>query len=173
MTDEARFDIDRNITTIANSRIVFHCHHYNVFLQRTIDEALGPDAIQVQCNAAAESTRRMLSELFASDGGAPFRARLERAAALFGSLGFGKAEVSSLTDQGGTVILRTSHYAIGWRAKFGAPSQPVCHFATGYWAGALAAATNIAPERILARESRCAALHEHENHPCEIVIEVL
>jgi len=27
MSEEARFDAARNITTIAESRIVFHCHH--------------------------------------------------------------------------------------------------------------------------------------------------
>ena len=62
MTDEARFDAERNITTLGGRRIVFHCHHYNVFLQRTIDEALGKDAALVQRLAAKESARAMLGD---------------------------------------------------------------------------------------------------------------
>jgi hypothetical protein len=89
-----------------------------------------------------------------------------------GSLGFGRADITNLGPDGGVVRLRTSHYAIGWRAKFGAPAQPVCHFATGFWAGALAAAAGVAPERIVAREHRCAAAHG-QDQGCEITVEVL
>jgi predicted hydrocarbon binding protein len=171
MKDQARFDAEQNITTLGHARVVFHCHHYNVFLQRTVDEALGDDGIAVQRAAAAESARHMLQDLFANDGSATPRARLERAAALFGSLGFGQAEVSALTPYGGTVVLRTSHYAIGWRSRFGASAKPVCHFAAGFWAGALAAAVGLAPERVAAHE-RCCAARDEQDQGCEIVIEV-
>lgn len=170
MTDEARFDADRNITTFGGRRLVFHCHHYNAFLQRTIDEALGEDAADVQRRAAMESTRLMVSDLFASDGGAPFQARLARAASVFGSLGFGLADVSALGELGGLVALRTSHYAIGWQAKFGAASAPVCHFAVGFWAGVVAAASGHSLERVTGVEQGCAAVSEG---PCSILIEVL
>lgn len=176
MSDEARFDSERNITTIANSRIVFHCHHYNVYLQRTVDEALGADAATVQRLAAAESSRRMLEELFKDSGSADVGARLERAARLFASLGFGKADIAGLTDEGGIVALPTSHYAIGWRAKFGRAASPVCHFAAGYWAAAVAAATSVAPERVTPVEARCAAMNAADavsGGGCAIHIEVL
>jgi hypothetical protein len=176
MTDEARFDPERNVTTIADSRIVFHCHHYNIFLQRTVDEALGEDAANVQRLAALEASRRLLSGLFKGDGGAGVgmrvgvRERLDQATKLFGSLGFGLADLSGLTEQGGTVVLSTSHYALGWRAKFGPSAAPVCHFATGYWAAALAAAAGVAPERVLSAERRCGAVVDES---CQIEIEVL
>lgn len=48
MSDEARFDAANNILTAGDHRLVFHCHQYNVFLQRSIDEALGADAASVQ-----------------------------------------------------------------------------------------------------------------------------
>jgi hypothetical protein len=170
MSDEARFDAEKNITTLAGRRIVFHCHHYNVFLQRTIDEALGKEGALVQRRASMESARAILDDLFAKDGGASAKERLDRAATIFGSLGFGLADVSRLSASGGSVILTTSHYAIGWRAKLGPADAPVCYFATGFWAGAMASALGIASERVLGREQRCAAVSDEG---CELEIEVL
>jgi predicted hydrocarbon binding protein len=170
MTDEARFDAERNITTLGGRRIVFHCHHYNVFLQRTIDEALGAEAIEIQRRAAKESARMMLGDLFAKDGGAKFSDRIERASKIFGALGFGLADVSGLSVSGGVVKLVTSHYAIGWQAKFGASESPVCHFAVGFWAGAVVEAAGLAPERVIGAERRCASV---SGEGCELSVEVL
>lgn len=171
MTD-VRFDEARNILLLGESRVVFHCHHYNVFLQRSVEDALGADAVEVQVSAAAESARRMLESLFREDGGKPTQERLARASALFGSLGFGLAELAELGPLGGSVRLPHSHYALGWREKFGAPQGPVCHFAAGYWAGALAAAAGLAPERVRAKETRCAALTGDAAGGCELSLEV-
>jgi len=154
--DEARFDALTNIIKVGDRRLVFHCHHYNVFLQRSIDEALGADATAVQHDAAAEAARSMLSSIYATDGGADLATRLERARAMFGSLGFGLAALQ-LDERGGQVRLVSSHYAVGWQAKFGPAQAPVCHFAVGYWRGALAAAMNFSPERVGGTEARCAA----------------
>ena len=170
MADEARFDASKNITTIGASRIVFHCHHYNVFLQRSIEEALGADGAAVQRAAAAEAAQRMLSGLFTD--AASLRDRLARVQKLFGSLGFGAADASALSVDGGPVTLRTSHYAIGWRSKFGPNPRPVCHFATGFWAGALATVAGLPPERVRADEVRCAVTGQGTGG-CEIRVEVL
>jgi predicted hydrocarbon binding protein len=171
MSAEVVFDPERNITLLGGSRIVFHCHHYNLFLQRTIDDALGADAAEVQRSAAAENARRVLEPLLGASGKEPVRARLERAAALFGKLGFGLADISALDADGGQVRLVTSHYALGWREKWGPTSDPVCHFAAGFWAGALGVSAGLSPERLLVRETICAAVTEQGS--CEIKIEVL
>jgi predicted hydrocarbon binding protein len=149
------FDASRNLLTLGGSQLVFHCHHYNLHLQRTVDEALGADAGRaLQRSAAGESARRMLSALFASQ---PREERLASASALFSQLGFGLSDITALSESGGRVVLVTSHYAVGWRSKWGDPPRAVCHFATGYWAGALSAATGLEPERIVADEVQCAA----------------
>lgn len=170
MADEARFDAATNTLLAGDRRLVFHCHHYNVFLQRSIDEALGPDAAEVQRDAAAEASRGLLEGLYAKDGGQPVAARLERARAMFGSLGFGLAELSP-HEAGVGVKLKTSHYAVGWQAKFGRAGAPVCHFAVGYWRGAVAAAMGLSPERVGGTERRCAACGV-ERDGCELSIEV-
>lgn len=168
MTHELRFDAERNVILFGERRLVFHCHHYNVFLQRSIEDMIGADGVAIQVAAAAESAREMLSRLLA-DAGPTVEARLGVAQTIFGENGFGHADVQALRADGGSVVLATSHYATGWRAKWGSSPQPVCHFATGFWAGALAAAAGLAPERVVAVEEACAAV---DAEACRICVEV-
>jgi hypothetical protein len=155
------FDPARSVISVGDRRIVFHCHHYNVTLQRTLDEGLGPDAAEIQQRAAMEASRAALVAIGKG---------LTPAGELFGALGFGRANTSELGASGGRVILPTSHYAIGWRAKFDRSPRPVCHFAVGFWAAATSVAFDLPPERVLAREVSCSACGDA---PCEIAIEVL
>lgn len=168
MSGQIAFDADRNLLVLGERRLVFHCHHYNVSLQRTIDDIFGDDAAGVQVAAAAESAREMLSAIFGGSSDS-LEARLAIAGSLFGQNGFGLADLSALGSDGGLVTLGASHYALGWRSKWGPSERPVCHFATGYFAGALVAARGIAPERVVAREEHCAAVSEGA---CRIRLEV-
>lgn len=161
------FDPERNVLTLGGERVVFHCHHYNVFLQRSLEEMFGEGAIEMQVDAAAESARRMLAPLFADLSG--FEARLELASQVFSSNGFGTADLSQLAEYGGRITLPTSHYAVGWAAKFGPARAPVSHFATGYWRGAVVAAAEHSPERVVARQTKCRAMGADV---CEIEVEV-
>lgn len=158
MSEDIRFDKAKGTIELGPSRLVFHCHHYNVFLQRSLGDALGERATLIQIDAAAEVARTTLAPLYAADGGADVATRIARAATIFGSLGFGRADVSRLGAEGGTVILAPCHYAIGWAAKFGKASAPVSHFATGFFRGALVAARGLAPERVDAVQLLCVAM---------------
>jgi hypothetical protein len=169
VNDPARFDAAKNLIHLGGERLVFHCHHYNLTLQRTVEDALGADAELVQRAAAAESTERMLRGLFDGHDG-DLRSRIDRAAEIFGALGFGKADVARLGADGGAAVLATSHYAIGYEAKFGKARSPVCHFAVGYWIGALAVAAKLPTSRLVGSEVRCGAV---QGGACEVRIEVL
>lgn len=170
-TDRLNFDAERNLITLGDRRVVFHCHHYNLFLQRTMEDGLGTEsAQQLQVAAGMEATRHMLLALFAKEPAASVPDKLAHASKLFGALGFGQADLSSLLAHGGSIRLVTSHYAIGWMAKWGTAKHPVCYYAVGYWMGALAAASGLAPERIVGRELSCAA---HGATVCELELEVL
>lgn len=174
-----RFDSERNLITLGGRRLVFHCHHYNLFLQQTVADALGADAKAIQESAAAEATRELLQGIFGSDPGTTesqdLGNRLRVAQQLFMSLGFGNPDLSAFGKDGGRIVLRTSHYAMGRRAKWGAATAPVCHFAVGYWVGALAAAAGLNPERVRGCEVRCAASHSSQqpDDSCVLEIEVL
>lgn len=170
-TDRLDFDSERNLLSLENRRLVFHCHHYNLFLQRTIEDGLGAQAAQsLQVAASMEASRSVLASLYAKDPEASFLDKLGLARKLFGSLGFGQAETPSLTPNGGGVRLITSHYAMGWKAKWGVAEHPVCYFPVGFWMAALAAAAGLTPERLQGRELSCAALGASA---CELEIEVL
>lgn len=164
------FDPQRNIMTLGNQRLVFHCHHYNTVLQRSIEEMVGKGAVAMQIDAAAESTRRLLEGVFqAGKHGQSFEELIGQAAYVFASNGFGRADCSELGPTGGMVTLPTSHYAVGWRAKFGVAKAPVCHFAAGFWRGAMVAATSLAPERVRCDEVQCHAVSEGA---CQLKVEV-
>ncbi|UJR85792.1 hypothetical protein [Sandaracinus amylolyticus] len=157
---EPVFDRENGTIVIGGSRLVFHCHHYNVFLQRSLEDALGDRAVSIQRRAASEAARTMLERLFAQAPSETFAARMTRAASLFATLGFGRADVSEVTPMGGLVTISPSHYAVGWIAKFGPSTRPVDHFATGFFRGALTAAAGLAPERVDAEQRACASMRE-------------
>jgi hypothetical protein len=142
------FDAERGEIVLGGARLVFHCHHYNVILQRSLEDALGPRAVEIQRQAAAEVARLALRKLFSDEGLTAFDARMARAAAVFSDAGFGRAALQDVTPLGGRVELRPSHYAVGWIAKWGPTDRPVDHFAAGFFKGALAAAADLAPERV-------------------------
>lgn len=167
---EPVFDREAGALTLGGSRLVFHCHHYNVFLQRSLEDALGERAVRIQRAAACETARTTLERVFAQAPGEALEARLARAAAIFGTLGFGRADVSGLGALGGTVRISPSHYAIGWTSKLGAAPRPIEHFATGFFRGALCAAAGLAPERVEAEQVACAAMREGD--ATEIVLRV-
>jgi hypothetical protein len=169
VNDPARFDAAKNLIHLGGERLVFHCHHYNLTLQRTVDDALGADAALIQQAAATESAERMLQGLLEGQDG-NLRSRIDRAADIFGALGFGKADGTRLGAEGGTVVLATSHYAVGYEAKFGKARSPVCYFAVGYWVAALALAAKLPTSRLVGREARCGAV---QGGACEVRIEVL
>lgn len=167
---EPRFDAERNVITLGGARLVFHCHHYNMIFQRSIEDGLGERAPARLFAASMESARRLLEGTEREAPSAGPEALLARASELFASLGFGRADVSRLTARGGTVALGPSHYAVGWSEKFGPRATPVCFFACGYFAAAVALAGGHAPERVTGREVSCSACDG--GAACSVVVEV-
>lgn len=163
------FDIERGIIELGGRRVVAHCNHYNVFLQRTIEDGLKERAPRLLMSAGMEAARSMLGGLESRDPSGSTRECLERAMRIFAEHGFGAFDISRLSEWGGTASILRSHYAIGWRSRWGVRSTPGCYFPTGYLAGAVAIAAKLAPERVTATETAChAAGAEH----CTFLVEV-
>jgi len=115
---------DRYLASIAGEPHVFHCHHYNCFLQKSItDQSALLDVKSLLTDAAAEVVYSELTHL---------NAQSDTAQVLFGQLGFGVLDASALTPQGGNATVKGSHYALGWLSKFGKSSAPVCFFNAGF-----------------------------------------
>jgi predicted hydrocarbon binding protein len=163
------FDIERGIIGLGGRRIVLHCNHYNVFLQRTLEDGLQDRAPRLLVAAGMEAARNLLGGLEAQSPSASPRESLERAVRIFSEHGFGAFDISKMSDRGGTATIARSHYAIGWRSRWGLRTTPGCYFPTGYLAGAVAIASNLAPERVTATETAC---HAAGAEQCTFVVEV-
>jgi predicted hydrocarbon binding protein len=163
------FDINRGCIELGGRRVVAHCNHYNVFLQRTLEDGLKERAPRLLVAAGMEAARNMLGGLEIDAPSGSSRESLERAVRIFAEHGFGAIDISGMTERGGTAIMLRSHYAIGWRSRWGVRTTPGCYFPSGYLAGAIAIASKLAPERVTATETGCYA--SGADH-CTFVVEV-
>lgn len=164
-----KFDIERGTIELGGRRVVAHCNHYNVYLQRTLEDGLKDRAPRLLIAAGMESARNMLKGLESDSPSASARESIERAVRIFAEHGFGAFDISRLTERGGIATMLRSHYAIGWHSRWGLRATPGCYFPTGYLAGAVAIASNIAPERVTATETECYAAGAAH---CSFVVEV-
>lgn len=114
---------DRALASIGGEPHVFHCHHYNCFLQKSIvDQSALVKHEVLLTEAAAEVVFTELSALGPN----------VEVSTLFQQLGFGLLDVSALSASGGIATVRASHYALGWRSKYGVSATPVCFFNSGF-----------------------------------------
>lgn len=123
---------------VGGEPMVLHCHHYNTFLQRSIQDASYVDSTPFLVGAAAEVSYAQMAAAF-RDVKDP-NARLAYAQHLYSWAGFGSLDLSDLGPDGGDVSASASHYGSAWRTKFGPSTAPVDVFTQGWIAGALAAA---------------------------------
>lgn len=55
---------DHSFNFVADIPTVFHCHHFNLFWDQTIDDALGPElGTAIRTNAARESFYDLMAGL--------------------------------------------------------------------------------------------------------------
>lgn len=132
-------DLDHRRMTVGGEPLVFHCHHYNTFLQRTILDAEGVDAPPFLIGAAAECSHSQLTKAFAELSLSEVEARKALAADIYRWSGFGTLDLAPLGPEGGATETPNGHYGMGWKVKWGLSETPVDFFTTGWLAGALAA----------------------------------
>ncbi len=143
---------------VGNEPHVLHCHHYNTFLQQTIQDAQYLDTWPFLVGAAQEVAHHQLSGLFDDRGidGVPERTAF--AAELYRWAGFGSLDLDPTTLDRGKVTAPTSHYSSGWRTKMGLHGRPVDLFTTGWIAGALSAIHDAPSGSFGCVQTRCIAM---------------
>lgn len=147
---------------VGGEPMIFHCHHYNTYLQRSVRDAHYVDSTPFLIGAAAEAAHGQLTRLFAVGPVAGTAERKALAEALYRWAGFGTIDLSGVDENGGTVRTPHSHYATGWRSKWGDAAEPVCYFTRGWLAGAVAAIYGKPDGCYAAQESACSALAGHQ-----------
>jgi predicted hydrocarbon binding protein len=150
---EFGYDFATNRLVVGGEPMILHCHHYNCFLQRSIQDAEYIDSAPILVGAAAEVAFAQLTDLLSRTP--DIAARKATVEALYRACGLGLIDLSALTDRGGEVRTRSTHYSIGWKEKFGISRAPVAFFSTGFLAGAVAAIYRLPPADVQARQTAC------------------
>ncbi len=124
---------------VGGEPMIFHCHHYNTCLQRSILDAEFVDAKPFLIGAADNIAYDQLGKIFNDENLSSTEDRKLMAQELYRWPGFGTFDLSSLDENGGSTATVNSHYSMGWTAKWGNSDEPICFFTTGWIAGALSA----------------------------------
>ncbi len=120
--------------------IAMHCHHYNINLQKMLEETLDAEGVACMLAAAERSSYAMFQGILAEYPGIKtIKSKLEFAGTLYQHCGLGVTNLQGATPEGGHLTSSSSHHVTGWLAKNGLRQTPGCHFTRGWIAGALAA----------------------------------
>jgi predicted hydrocarbon binding protein len=168
MLPSPRFDADHNIIEFNGALISLHCHHYNCGLLKTIEEIPHIDGYAVIVETAAEEFSANFKQLLSKQpsGGSPDKA-LQEASELYRFMGFGRLDLSNLTERGGHAYADSSYYVTSWLAKYGRRETPVCHFTCGFISGILGAIFDVTPHTYEVKETQCIMLRQDR---CEFIV---
>lgn len=151
---------DYDLMSTGGIPTVYHCHHFNLFLDQTIDDALGPGAgTELRFTAAREASHDFIRALVAHAGALTPAECLEAAQRTFAAMGHGRLQVSG-DRTGGTATGEFLHYGFSWAEKYGQKvrrRRPADAFAAGFAAAALEVAQSLERETMSAEETACIA----------------
>src|SRR5690554_2845057 len=156
-----RWSPEYDLRFVAETPVCGHCHHYNLFIDKTVNDALGLAAgARLRTWAAREFFWALLHQAVVDLGIAEPAARLKLAEDLFKDWGHGRLELGQLGQQGGVAVGHTLHYSYSWKEKFGdqARYSPADALAAGFAAAAMAVAFDVPPHEIEATETLCLAM---------------
>lgn len=158
---------EHDLMLLAGAPVVYHCHHFNLFLDQTIDDALGPsDGYALRSGAAHEFARDLLSSAVARADASTPAERIHLAQQIFRGMGHGLL-APQLTSSGGTSQGTFTHYGFTWKEKYGARVRrrhPADAMAAGFLAAATEVAYGLPAGSMMTRETSCIAL---KNERCE------
>lgn len=131
---------DGHKVILSGQPVAMHCHHYNINLQKTVEDSLGSKGVKLLFHSAEEAGYSSLQNLL---GQYPqiktLKSKLEMAGILFQNSGLGVIHFKRIRPGGGHVVSPSSHHVTGWLAKHGKRDTPGCHFTRGWMAGVLEA----------------------------------
>lgn len=153
----------QDLTFLSGAPYVYHCHHYNLFHDQTIDDALGEElGTRVRTVAARNAFRELLSALVVDLNADTPVERLQMATDLFSWMGHGTLKLS-VDETGGHAEGAFLHYGYSWREKYGAKvkrAHPADAVAAGFAAAATEVAFDLPAGSMEGYEEQCIALRD-------------
>lgn len=148
----------QDLKLLGSTPYVYHCHHFNLFHDQTVEDALGQeDAFRIRSRAARSVAWQLLSDVVARTGASTAVERLQLAASLFAWMGHGSLELLTSVE-GGHVRGDHLHYSFAWHEKYGSRVRrhfPIDAFAAGFSAAATEVAFDLARGSMNPSEKSC------------------
>ena len=125
---------------LSGKPVTMHCHHYNVNLQKTLEDVLGEEGVHLLYRSVEDAVYSSFKPLLKHYNQIKtLKSRLEMASILYQNSGLGVIHFQDVGPEGGRIVSNSSHHVTGWLAKHGRRETPGCHFTRGWIAGALEA----------------------------------
>lgn len=154
-----KFDSAINTMELNGLPVSLHCHHYNCGLLKAIEDIPNVDGHDIFIKTAAEEFFRNFKTYTANElKNLTAEAALKEASELYRFMGFGRLDLSTLTEHGGIVCADSSYYVVAWLAKYGRRSTPVCYLTCGFIGGILGAVFDATPTTYEVKETQCMML---------------
>lgn len=146
---------DRNSYISAKEPTIFHCHHYNCYLQAVIEDTADylPGVIAILIDSAQELSYQHFSTHFSSKDSIEDRKKIVED--YFRFAGFGIIDLSKTQRDGGSVHSTSDHYGIGWASKFGKSDTNVSYFSLGFLLGATEAIFDLTLGTLQGKQNKC------------------
>lgn len=118
--------------------IAMHCHHYNINLQKMLEDTLGEEGIRLLFRSAEEVSFYGFESLLSQYKRIKtIKSKLEFAATIYQDCGLGIMHFKKVGPREGRIVSPSSHHVTGWLAKHGRRKTPGCHFSRGWIAGVM------------------------------------
>ncbi len=148
---------------LSGQPIAMHCHHYNINLQRTLEDTLGEEGVELLYQSAEEATFNGFRVLLDQYSGIrTLKSKLEMASMIYQNCGLGIIHFQKIRPDRGCIVSPSSHHVTGWLAKHGTRKTPGCHFARGWIAGILEVVHDRPLGFYAVEETRCKMMRSRE-----------
>ncbi|MFK7992096.1 MAG: hypothetical protein AB8I08_39120 [Sandaracinaceae bacterium] len=149
-----------DLTFLRGAPYVFHCHHYNLFHDQTVDDILGDDAgRKLRTDASRSAFHQVLRGLCEAEGCRTPAETIQLAQATFAAMGHGRLTLD-VTREGGTARGVHTHYGYTWGEKYGSfvnRREPADAVAAGFAAATTEVAFGLPSGSMQVLETQCVA----------------
>ncbi len=163
------YHYDRNAYIAAGEPMIFHCHHYNTYLQAVIEDTSSYlNVYPILSDSAQEIAYTQFSVFFKKGDNKELSIEDKKYICqdYFRFCGFGIIDLTNLTKEGGDVVSPSEHYGVGWKNKFGLREKNkkgVAFFAAGYIAGAAEAIFDLPLGTLFTEQKNCISQGDKES----------